>query len=105
MALLGHVSAEMSLRYRRLFDATVHVEYERSSPPSASTPRPAPATTTLHRVERTCLDLARAGQPITIVAIAERAGIARSTIYRSQALRAVIERQPDHGPPYRSLAG
>ncbi len=30
MALLGHKSAEMSLRYGRLFDATVRTEYERA---------------------------------------------------------------------------
>ena len=30
MALLGHVSAEMSLRYAHLFDATVRAEYERA---------------------------------------------------------------------------
>lgn len=30
MALLGHVSAEMSLRYAHLFDVTVRVEYERA---------------------------------------------------------------------------
>ena len=30
MALLGHVSAEMSLRYGRLFDSTVKAEYERA---------------------------------------------------------------------------
>lgn len=30
MALLGHASAEMSLRYGRLFDATVRAEYERA---------------------------------------------------------------------------
>jgi hypothetical protein len=30
MALLGHVSAEMSLRYGRLFDDTVRTEYERA---------------------------------------------------------------------------
>jgi integrase len=30
MALLGHVSAEMSLRYGRLFDQTVRTEYERA---------------------------------------------------------------------------
>jgi integrase len=30
MALLGHVSAEMSLRYGRLFDQTVRAEYERA---------------------------------------------------------------------------
>jgi hypothetical protein len=29
MALLGHVSAEMSLRYGRLFDATIRNEYQR----------------------------------------------------------------------------
>ncbi len=30
MALLGHVSATMSLRYGRLFDAIVKGEYERA---------------------------------------------------------------------------
>jgi integrase len=30
MALLGHVSAAMSLRYARLFDATIRTEYERA---------------------------------------------------------------------------
>jgi hypothetical protein len=30
MALLGHTSAEMSLRYGRLFDATVRADYERA---------------------------------------------------------------------------
>ncbi len=30
MALLGHVSAEMSLHYGRLFDQTVRAEYERA---------------------------------------------------------------------------
>ncbi|MFJ6281392.1 hypothetical protein [Arthrobacter subterraneus] len=30
MALLGHASAEMSLRYGRLFNATVRAEYERA---------------------------------------------------------------------------
>ena len=30
MALLGHSSAEMSLRYGRLFDQTVRADYERA---------------------------------------------------------------------------
>ena len=30
MAMLGHVSAEMSLRYGRLFDATVRADYDRA---------------------------------------------------------------------------
>lgn len=33
MALLGHMSAEMSLRYGRLFDATVRTEHERALDP------------------------------------------------------------------------
>jgi integrase len=53
MALLGHVSAEMSLRYGRLFDSTVRTEYERAlaaakahlgtlptEPPQGRTPLP-----------------------------------------------------------------
>src|SRR5438046_685365 len=53
MALLGQVSAEMSLRYGRLFDATVKAEYERAltaakahlgtlptEPPGGRTPLP-----------------------------------------------------------------
>lgn len=45
MALLGHVSAEMSLRYGRLFDATVRQEYERAldlAKTQARTPTTAP---------------------------------------------------------------
>ena len=30
MSILGHVSAEMSLRYGHLFDATIRTEYERA---------------------------------------------------------------------------
>jgi hypothetical protein len=30
MAMLGHVPAEMSLRYGRLFDATVRADYEKA---------------------------------------------------------------------------
>ena len=45
MALLGHVSAEMSLRYGRLFDTTVRAEYERAldlAKQQATTPRNRP---------------------------------------------------------------
>jgi integrase len=44
MALLGHASAEMSLRYGRLFDTTVRAEYERAldlAKTQARTPTPA----------------------------------------------------------------
>lgn len=43
MALLGHASAEMSLRYGRLFDTTVRTEYERAlelAKTQARTPSP-----------------------------------------------------------------
>src|SRR5664280_3679670 len=43
MALLGHVSAAMSLRYARLFDATVRTEYERALDLAESHIGPLPA--------------------------------------------------------------
>ena len=44
MALLGHVSAEMSLRYGRLFDSTVRAEYARALElAKQQTAQPAPA--------------------------------------------------------------
>ncbi|MGF7237834.1 MAG: tyrosine-type recombinase/integrase [Frankia sp.] len=43
MALLGHVSAQMSLRYGRLFDATVRDEYERALALAKSHLGPLPA--------------------------------------------------------------
>lgn len=48
-------------------------------------------STTLNQIERACADLARDGHPITIAAVAEHAGISRSTIYRNPELRAIIE--------------
>ena len=47
MALLGHISAEMSLRYGRLFDTTVRAEYERAldlAKQQARTPTPGRAS-------------------------------------------------------------
>jgi integrase len=43
MALLGHVSAAMSLRYARLFDTTVRAEYERALDLAKSRLGPLPA--------------------------------------------------------------
>ena len=42
MQLLGHVSAAMSLRYGRLFDATVRAEYERALTQAKAQLGPAP---------------------------------------------------------------
>ena len=46
MALLGHSSAEMSLRYGRLFDATVRAEYERALAQAKAQTGPMPGTRT-----------------------------------------------------------
>lgn len=43
MALLGHVSTQMSLRYAHLFDATVRSEYERALDLAKSRIGPIPA--------------------------------------------------------------
>ena len=53
---------------------------------------------TLNQVERACIDLARDGHPITIAAVADRAGISRSTIYRNTDLRTIIEHQQRTAP-------
>lgn len=45
----------------------------------------------LNRVERACADLARDGLPVTFAAVATRTGMARSTLYRNQALRSLVE--------------
>lgn len=48
---------------------------------------------TLNQIERACIDLAREGHAITVTAVADRAGISRSTIYRNTDLRTIIEHQ------------
>lgn len=48
-------------------------------------------SSTLNQIERACADLAHHGHPITVAAVAEHVGIARSTIYRNPELRTVIE--------------
>lgn len=52
----------------------------------------------LNQIERVCADLARDGHPITIAAVADRAGIARSTIYRNPELRTMIEHHRQTAP-------
>lgn len=47
----------------------------------------------LNQIERACADLARNGEPVT--AVATHTGIARSTLYRNQTLRVMIEHHRD----------
>lgn len=55
-------------------------------------------TSTLNQIERACADLARDGHPLTIAAVARRASIARSTIYRNLEFRTVIEHHCQAAP-------
>ena len=55
-------------------------------------------TSSLNQIERACADLSRDGHPITIAAVAQRAGISRSTIYRNPELRTVIEHHRQAAP-------
>ena len=53
---------------------------------------------TLNQIERACTDLARDGRTITVVAVAEHAGISRSTIYRNPDFRAIMEHHRQGAP-------
>ena len=57
----------------------------------------------INLVERACTDLAREGQPITVVAIAAATGLSRSTIYRSTELRTIVEHHKHPETPMASL--
>lgn len=48
-------------------------------------------TSLINHVERACADLARDGLPVTFTSVATRTGMARSTLYRNQALRRLVE--------------
>ena len=55
---------------------------------------------TMNKVERACADLDHDGRPVTFAAIATATGLARSTLYRNAALRAIVEQhqRPADGP-------
>ncbi len=60
---------------------------------------------TLSRVERACAQLVRAREPITFVAVAERTGIGRATLYRDPTLRALVTEHRSHGREAHTLSG
>lgn len=43
------------------------------------------------RVEAACADLVEGGEAVTFTAVAERAEIAKATLYRRRELRAIVE--------------
>ena len=59
----------------------------------------------LARVEAACAGLATAGQPITFGAVAARAQVSRTTLYRRADLRAVIEEHQARGQDASTLTG
>lgn len=60
---------------------------------------------TLARVERACADLHTTGQPVTFTAIAEHTGLSRTTLYRDDRLRAVINEHRNRSNDPRTLSG
>ena len=60
---------------------------------------------TLARIESACVELLRDSQPVTFTTVAARSGISRTTLYRDQNLRTVVEehRVRSHDP--RTLSG
>jgi hypothetical protein len=60
---------------------------------------------TLRRVEQACGKLLRDGSAVTFTTVASASGLSRTTLYRDQNLRAVVEdhRSRSHDP--RTLSG
>jgi AcrR family transcriptional regulator len=59
----------------------------------------------LARVEAACAELAAAGQPVTFREVAARARISRTTLYRRDDLRAVVEEHRAHSQDASTLTG
>jgi len=62
-------------------------------------------TTNLQTVETACTRLHDAGEKVTFTAVAEHAGISRTTLYRNPQLRAVIEEHRSHSHDRNTLTG
>lgn len=59
----------------------------------------------LEAVEAACAHLANAGDAVTFTAVAEHAGISRTTLYRNPQLRSVIEDHRSHTHDRHTLTG
>ena len=85
----------------------------RPSPPACRSPRrPArrghgrmTSPETLARVERACAELVHDAEPVTFAAVAERAEVSRTSLYRDDNLRAVVDEHRQRGREPRSLSG
>ena len=59
----------------------------------------------LRRVEQACTALLDAGEPVTFTAVAAHSGLARTTLYRNERLRAVIDEHRTHRAEARRQQG
>jgi Family of unknown function (DUF6262) len=60
---------------------------------------------TLRRVEQACTDLLDTGDQVTFTAVAARTGLARTTLYRNQRLRAVVDEHRARQAEAHTLSG
>jgi ligand-binding SRPBCC domain-containing protein len=60
---------------------------------------------TLNQVERACAQLRREGHTVTFTAVATRAGLGRSSLYRDPTIRAVIEQHRHQTADSGTLTG
>ena len=60
---------------------------------------------TLARIEKACAELVRDAEPVTFTNVAARARVSRTTLYRDNNLRAVVEEHRHRSDDPRSLSG
>ena len=60
---------------------------------------------TLAKIEKTCNELLERGEPVTFTTVAATAGISRTSLYRDQTLRTVVEEHRMHGHDPRTMSG
>jgi hypothetical protein len=60
---------------------------------------------TLARIEQACVELLRDEQAVTFTTVAQRTGISRTTLYRDQNLRSVVEEHRIRSHDPRTLSG
>jgi len=60
---------------------------------------------TLAKIERTCTELLQRGEPVTFTTVAATAGISRTSLYRDQTLRTVVEEHRTRSHDPRTMTG
>jgi DNA-binding phage protein len=57
------------------------------------------------KVEQACADLIANQQPVTFTQVAARTGLGRTTLYRNDSLRALVEEHRHHAARAGTLSG